>query len=66
LDVGGRDLYESVYKLIDDEIIGGGGSLGKQTKILVAQAMIKFTNRQLDGVRNRVKPRLDAIIESCE
>lgn len=63
LDVGGRDVHAAVYKFIDDNIIAKGGSMGKLTKQLTANAIIKFTSSQLDGVRKRVKPRLDAIIK---
>lgn len=64
LDVGGRDVHAAIFKFIDDNIIAKGGSMGKLTKQLTANAIIKFTNSQLDGVRKRVKPRLDAIIKT--
>jgi hypothetical protein len=65
LDVGGRDIYESVYKFIEDNIIAKGGAMGKDTKRLTAKAIIDFANIQLNGVRKRSKPRLDAIINHC-
>lgn len=64
-DHGGQDQIESALAIIDREVIGEGGKLSKEAKILVATMLLRYGKKQVSGCRKRTSPSLDKIIELC-